>query len=107
EASWEDLEWSNQPRFAVSSTASYSGARRHLYLVDLRDSAYTRLATGVDVVEPGLWLGAAPKGVPDPSLDLDSLGHYNEPESNLSERVFSDKIAKFWSLHRDLELVSV
>jgi uncharacterized protein (TIGR02171 family) len=108
EDGWEDLEWSNQSGFAVSAAKDPSGSRRHLYLVNLKDSSYAPLATGANLLEPGLWLGMGPQGLPpiDINLNLDSLGYYNEPLGNGAQPVFSDKMDKFWANHRSFELVA-
>ncbi len=105
EASWDELEWTNQPDYAVSGATEPSSKREHIYLVDLKDSVYLRLASGAWVTQPSLWLGGVPDVLPDLGLALDSLGHYNEPATDAFQATFSDKMTKFWKLHQDLEAV--
>jgi uncharacterized protein (TIGR02171 family) len=106
EEGWEDLEWSNRPDYAVSAAADAAGRRQHLYLLDLKDSACARIATGSLLADPGLWLGAAPEAVSG-DLNPDSLGHYNDPAANEPQAIFSDKMKKFWGRHADWELIAV
>ncbi len=107
ERGWEDLEWTNEAGYAVSGAGDAQGARRHLYLLNLKDSSYARLATGTELEDPGLWLGVAPDSLPSAGLDLDSLGHYNEPVNNGSQLEFANKMRLFWKLHKDVELLAV
>jgi uncharacterized protein (TIGR02171 family) len=105
EEGWEDLEWSNQVDYAVAGAKEESGARKRLYLLDLKDSIYTRLASGSTLLEPHLWLGEAPDIAVPAGLDLDSLGHYNDPATDDYQAIFSDRMRLFWRRHRNLELI--
>lgn len=105
EKGWEDLEWSNHKDFAVSSSTDESGGHRRLYLLNLKDSLFTRLASGTLLSTPGLWLGGAPKDIPVTGLDLDSLGHYDDPATDDNQAVFSSRMALFWKRHSSLELI--
>ena len=102
---WEDLEWSNRPDFAVSSSSDQNNAHRGIYLLNLKDSAATRLATGAELSTPALWLGEMPESIPPAGLDLDSLGHYDSPATQYFQSAFSSRMSLFWKRHAGLELI--
>jgi uncharacterized protein (TIGR02171 family) len=104
EKGWEDLEWSNQADYAVSASTDEAGGHHRLYLLDLKDSVYTLLASGTQLATPGLWLGGEPDSIPTDGLDLDSLGRYDEPPTNAYQSVFATRMAYFWNLHTGLEV---
>ncbi len=103
---WEDLEWSNHPDFAVSALKDPSGAQQDLWLLNLRDSVFTPIASSAALEQPALWVDAA-RLPPVDGLDLDSLGHYNEPIAGLSQESFSDKMSRFWHVHDGIELLII
>jgi uncharacterized protein (TIGR02171 family) len=105
EKGWEDLEWSNRVDFAVSASTDEAGGHHRLYLLDLKDSASTLLASGGTLATPGLWLGDAPEDIPTDGLNLDSLGRYNEPANEADQAAFSNRMLLFWKRHRNLELI--
>jgi uncharacterized protein (TIGR02171 family) len=102
---WEDLEWTNHPDFAVSASTDALGRHRQLYLLNLRDSAYTLIASGTSLATPGLWLGGAPDSIPTNGLDLDSLGWYDVPATDDYQSIFASRIATFWKRHATLEVI--
>jgi hypothetical protein len=105
ERGWDDLEWTNHADFAVSAATAPAGGHGHLYLLDLRDSAATLLASGTQLATPCLWLGNASAGPAGSGLDLDSLGHYNDPATDAQRMMFSNKMALFWNRHSDVEVL--
>lgn len=105
EAGWQDLEWSNSADFAVSGATDESDRHGSLYLLNLKDGASTRLASGTWLASPGLWLSAVPDSLPATDLDLDSLGHYNDPATDADQAFFSGRMAMFWKRHSSLELI--
>jgi uncharacterized protein (TIGR02171 family) len=105
EKGWEDLEWSNQPDYAVAASTDAAGGHHRLYLLNLKDSASTLLATGNTLATPGLWLGDAMEEIPAAGLDLDSLGRYNEPANKDDQAAFSNRMVHFWKRHNSLELI--
>jgi uncharacterized protein (TIGR02171 family) len=105
EAGWEDLEWSNRTGFAVSAAKDSRDGQRHLYLLDLRNSVSTLLATGTLLATPSLWLGNPPDFPPSTGLSLDSLGHYDDPPVGNYQNLFSSKQAWFWKRHKDIQLL--
>lgn len=104
EKAWDDLEWSNAPRYAVAAATDPAGRHGNLYLLDIEDSLSTRLAAGAYLTTPALWLGAS-SGIHDTGLAADSLGHYNEPPTDDYQGAFSAKMARFWARHNRLELI--
>jgi uncharacterized protein (TIGR02171 family) len=105
EKSWEDLEWSNQKEFAVSSAVDHADGRHHLYLLNMKDSITSLLASGTQLSTPGLWMDGPPMNISSGGLNLDSLGHYNDPENGDRQAVFSMRMALFWKRHASLELI--
>ena len=102
---WDDLEWSNQRDYAVSSSKDKTGGHRHLYLLNLKDSVVTKLATGTQLSTPGLWLGPTTEKIPLAGLELDSLGHYDDPATDIYQTVFAGHMLSFWKRHLNLELI--
>ena len=78
---------SNRPDFAVSASTGKDGRHRNLYLLNLRDSVFTRLLGGSHLAMPGLWLEERPDSIPADGLSLDSLGHYNEPTTDIAQDI--------------------
>ena len=107
EKGWEDLEWSNRVDFAVSSSTDPLEGHHHLYLLNLKDSVTTRLATGTQLSTPGLWLGEGPEILPGSDIDADSAGQYNDPETSVARQVFANKMHLFWKTHQDMRAAFV
>jgi uncharacterized protein (TIGR02171 family) len=105
EAGWQDLEWSNAAGFAVSGATDDADRHGRLYLLNLKDGSATHLASGTWLATPGLWLGPVPDSLPATDLDLDSLGHYNDPATEAEQVQFSGRMAMFWKRHNNLELI--
>lgn len=104
-AGWEDLEWTNHPDYAVSSSTDAAGRHSKLWLLNLKDSAYALLASGTTLSHPGLWLGDPPDSIPTGGLDLDSLGWYDDPRTDDYQSIFASRIALFWKRHASLEVI--
>ena len=105
--SWDDLEWSNHPDYAVSTVKDGAGRAPDIYLLNLKDSVYTLLASGTTLSQPCLWVGGEVTLPFGTGLDRDSLGHYNEPKTNGSQVDWSDKMSRFWKIHGNLEVVAL
>ena len=103
--SWDDLEWSNHPDYAVAALKNGSGAHREIALLNLRDSLTAIVAVGTALGQPNLWVDpAAPVGPAD-GLNLDSLGHYNDPATTSTQLSLSDKMHRFWKVHSEIEVL--
>lgn len=104
EASFEDLEWTNDPRFAVASTLDGQGRRHRLWMLDLESGRTTRLASGLDLWQPGLWMEPE-----DPWIAAtgDSAGAYNTPALDVSTEDLANKLVRFWALRDSIEVVAL
>lgn len=102
ETGWDDLEWSNQPDFAISGATDAEGGKGHLYLLNLKDSVSTRLASGTELMQPALWLGPAISQPPGSGISLDSAGNYDDPATTATRGVFAVKMNLFWRNYKDL-----
>ncbi len=107
DVSWDDLEWSNHPDYAVAALKDAAGGHHELRLLNLKDSTSTALATGTALAQPCLWVDPAMPIGPAAGLDPDSLGHYNDPATTSTQTSLSDKLNRFWKVHQDLELVAL
>ncbi len=105
ERGWADLEWTNQGGYAIAGATDEKGGRGHLYLLDMKDSIATKLVSGTDLEMPGMWLGGVGDSIDATGLDLDSLGHYDDPATDAYQSVFSSHMALFWKRHASLELI--
>ena len=103
--SWDDLEWSNHPDFAVAALKNGAGAHREIALLDLKDSLTAIVAQGTALGQPSLWVDPASPIGPAEGLDLDSLGHYNDPATTSTQLSLSDKMNRFWKIHSDIDLL--
>lgn len=107
DGAWADLEWSNQVDYAVSGASDPSLRRRHIYLLNLKDSVHTRIASGTQLLQPGLWLGPAYDLPPGSGLSADSVGYYNDPATSVNRSVFANKMHLFWRRFRELQAAFV
>jgi|WetSurMetagenome_2_1015567.scaffolds.fasta_scaffold00185_22 uncharacterized protein (TIGR02171 family) len=107
EYSWDYPKWSNVERYAVSGARNASEEAHTIYLVDLVDSAYRKVVEGTVVEDPGLWISPplSPDANPD-SLDLDSLGYYNDPPLYQGQDFFARRMHSFWLYKDSFEIVS-
>ena len=99
EESWNDLEWSNHPRFAIASATNGAGEQRNIYLLDVGDSLSTALATGTNLLQPAFWVAGGTDFAISDTLDFDSLGRYDEPASFAGQTVLAQKMHIFWDRH--------
>jgi Uncharacterized conserved protein len=105
EQSWDYPEWSSSPKFAVACGTNAAGDPHVVYLLDLETSVSTKLAQGVLLANPFLWIAGIPPSLQNVSLD--SLGHYNEPPLNDMQALISSQLSAFWQKHNDLEIIVV
>jgi uncharacterized protein (TIGR02171 family) len=106
ERSWAYPEWSNVGTFAVACALNTADASHSIYLVNLHSSAYFEIIQGTELVHPFLWLD--PKNVKNSdSLNLDSLGNYNDPPLLYNLSHFSKRMHEFWQKRKDMEIVFV
>lgn len=104
EAQWEHMEWSNEPRWAVSGSIDAAGAYRNLYLVDLDSGSSLRIVSGQQLWQPALWIqstGGIPAGA------IDSAAQYDSPQAGPGLESFALKTLQFWRDPRSYEAVVV
>jgi uncharacterized protein (TIGR02171 family) len=106
EASWDYPEWSNADAFAVSCARNNRDEAHAIYFVNLHDSSYCKVAEGTELAHPFLWVNKLDI-TNDDSLDLDSLGNYNDPPLGLAEGHFARRMHDFWPKHKDMRIVFV
>jgi uncharacterized protein (TIGR02171 family) len=106
EASWDYPEWSTAGKFAVACARDGRDDSHAIYFVNLRDSSYCRVIDGTELAHPFLWVNNQ-EVINDDSLDLDSLGNYNDPPlaANLGE--FTRRMHDFWRKHDEMQIVFV
>jgi hypothetical protein len=106
ESSWDCPEWSTAGKFAVACCRDDQNRSHAIYLVDLRDSLYRKIVEGPELADPYLWVDNEDNLNAD-SLDLDSLGHYNDPPLDEPLGQFTRRMHDFWRKHDDMRIVFV
>jgi len=106
EASWDYPEWSTSGKFAVACARNNQDASHAIYLVDLRNSSYCKIIEGSELAHPFLWVNNQDV-INNDSLNLDSLGNYNDPplEAKLGE--FTRRMHDFWRKHSEMQVVFI
>jgi hypothetical protein len=105
EQSWDDPEWSNQPRFAVSGCRNSADQAHGIYVVDLNSHSYQAVATGTELQQPYLWIGRI---LENPfNLALDSIGYYDDPHVEVGQSQLAHMLHFFWQQHNDLDFIFV
>jgi hypothetical protein len=110
EVSWDHPEFTNVPRYAVSSVRNQLDLRHRIYSIDLEDSLLIPLISGTDLWYPSLWVNTAVAdtgGQPAEELDRDSAGYYGVPQLSEMQTLLAGKMHYFWELHDTLEVVVV
>jgi formylglycine-generating enzyme required for sulfatase activity len=105
---WEDVEWSNNSRFAAAAALTGSDADKSaIYCIDLKGrNAYLKIAEGVGICEPYLWIDPVRLS---PALD----SYYNFARYNIPGKVSGGqmplymKLNLFWSRRAELECVAL
>jgi uncharacterized protein (TIGR02171 family) len=101
ESEWNYPEWSNQEEFEIA--VGVHGSSSDIYLVDLTTGASSMIASGIYIQHPWLWIAAPPPV--QTSLDLDSLGFYNDPPLLDEQAALASKLHFFWLQHDQCEIV--
>jgi len=105
ERQWEHLEWSNAPRWAVSGSIDGTGAYRNLYLVDLDSAKATKIVSGQELWQPGLWSSQPSDG--SSGLDPDSIGQYFAPTAGPELAVIGENLLRFWLTRNSIDVAIV
>lgn len=103
-SSFEDLEWSNDPTFAVSATLDSGGLRHKLWVLGLEDKSAHEIVKGSDLWQPSLWVEPF-----DPVLAAaaDSIGAYNTPGGDISLEHLATKMVRFWAVRESIEVAAL
>jgi hypothetical protein len=104
-ASWSEVEWSNDYRFAVAGGQRSTGETPEIHFLNVLDGSQFTVVRGTDLHHPALWVAGA---VSNPSsLATDSLGLYCEPPLSAYQNQVAGKLHLFWKMHRSLGAVFV
>jgi formylglycine-generating enzyme required for sulfatase activity len=105
---WEDVEWSNNSRYAVVVAQSNSDAEKgSIYCVDLQGkSNYLKIAEGIDIREPYLWID--PVQLPPLMDPYYNFGKYNIPGKVSNGQIpLYMKLKIFWTRFPELQCIAV
>jgi uncharacterized protein (TIGR02171 family) len=107
EYSWENPEWSNEPRYAVSCAANIGGDAHAIYAIDLgQQNRALKIVEGNTLAHPYLWVSSDANSV-DSSLNLDSLGRYDDPPVRDEVIMLAAKMHNFWKYADSLDVIFV
>jgi uncharacterized protein (TIGR02171 family) len=106
EVCWNYPEWSTAGRYAVACGQNGAGASHAIYAVNLRDSSYFKVVEGTEIENPFLWVDDRVVVNTD-SLNLDSLGQYNDPPLAYNLAHLTRRMHEFWRKHNDMRIVFV
>jgi formylglycine-generating enzyme required for sulfatase activity len=94
---WDCLKWSNHPDFAAAAAKpSGTGSGSSLFIINLKDSSYLRVASGDGLCDPYCWIDpTAVAELPDPYADF---AQYDVPmEVNYGGQLqITKKLKLFW-----------
>jgi uncharacterized protein (TIGR02171 family) len=106
ETSWEFPEWSNAASVAVACGAGPTGSCRSIYVLTLQPNAvYAKIVDGTELAHPFLWCDPADLRIVDNGLNLDSLGHYEDPVLDNYTPFFSNRMHGFWRLFPNVRAI--
>ena len=105
ERSWDYPEWSNRDRFAVACARNGAEQSHMIYFVDLIDKKFLPVMTGMELEQPGLWIGPVADSVS--AFDFDSIGVYDDPHVDWGQSSFADVLHFFWQQCSGLDIVFV
>jgi uncharacterized protein (TIGR02171 family) len=106
EASWDYPEWSTAGKYAVACARNAAEESHAIYFINLRDSSYCKVIEGTELAHPFLWVNNQDV-VNNDSLNLDSLGYYNDPPLIYNLADFTRRLHDFWRNHAEMHLVFV
>ena len=94
---WDCVKWSNHPDFAVAAAKpSGNGSASSLFIINLKDSSYLRVASGDGLCDPYCWIDPAEVAeMPDAYADF---AQYDLPmEVNYGSQLqITKKLKLFW-----------
>jgi formylglycine-generating enzyme required for sulfatase activity len=98
-AQWDDVEYTNHPGFAsaIARNDEESFANQ-IYLINVKDSSYLKIASGTGIREPWIWIDPAEAAeVPDP---YSMFARYDLPVQTPAQGILTKKLKLFWK-YRD------
>jgi uncharacterized protein (TIGR02171 family) len=107
ESSWGYPEWSNNAGFAIATGCNSSDVPHDIYILDLSSVTYQKIVSGTNLADPVLWIAPgsiAASGAND-SLNLDSLGRYDDPALSYNIGVLTKRMQGFWKNHNTMKAV--
>ena len=104
---WEDVEWSNHPRFAVAVAQSdATGDQGTIMGIDLQKHSYFTIAQGMGLRDPYLWID--PFQVSQKVDPYHNFAKYDVPgQVSGGQMPLCKKLKLFWFYHNDLECAVV
>jgi uncharacterized protein (TIGR02171 family) len=103
ENSWDFPKWSTHERFAVATARNAADESKSIYSIDFLQNTCNKIAAGVSLEHPYLWIGEIPASSNE--LDVDSLGLYDDPLTYQFQNETTMKMELFWKNYPDIELV--
>ena len=103
-SSFEDLEWSNDPAFAISATLDSSGLRHKLWALGLEDKNTREIVRGTDLWQPSLWVEPRDSFT---EAGADSIGAYDTPFADVSLEQLATKMVRFWDVRDFIEVAAM
>jgi uncharacterized protein (TIGR02171 family) len=105
ESSWDNPEWSNNPRFAIASCRNTQSDAHAIYCVNLDNKTSEHIVEGVELSQPALWIDPKFNQVQPCGFSVDSFGVYGNPFLSGNQVPFSYKMHLFWKMHKSLDAV--
>ncbi len=99
---WYGAQWSNHPDFAIAlASSSDSESVGSVFVIDLKNSRYLKIAHGQGLRDPCLWIDpAAISETPDPYGDF---AHYNIPSNSLGQYMLDSELKYYWARRETIE----
>jgi formylglycine-generating enzyme required for sulfatase activity len=100
---WDDVRWSNHPDFAVAVAKSEgSGSASSIFIINLRDSTYLKVASGDGLGEPCLWIDpGALSEQPDPYA---GFAKYDVAVRVPGQVYLTEKLKLFWTRYTNIDV---
>jgi formylglycine-generating enzyme required for sulfatase activity len=102
---WNFVKWSNHPDFAAATARSEgTGSGSSIFLINLRDSSYLRVASGDGISDPYCWIDPA-EASETPDLFRD-FAHYDVPMrvNYFSQLIINKKMKLFWKRRASIDV---
>jgi hypothetical protein len=103
---WNGVQWSNHPDFAIAlATSNDSESVNSLFVIDLKNSRFLKIAHGQGLKDPCLWIDPASiSEKPDPYGDF---AKYNVPSNSLGQYMLDIELKYYWAHRESVECAFV